>query len=69
MKTDTIKQELEEQFTDFARRDIEEALILVTGLFVGLHIAFCDIRGNEGDGQKKIDIEGHRNITIHAAEP
>lgn len=64
------KDELEKEFTEYAYSDIEGALQLITGLFVGLNVAFCDIRGSDGDGQKKINIEGpdgQRKITIHPA--
>ncbi len=62
--------ELEKAFTDYAYEDIEGALMLITGLFVGINVAYCELKSGEGDGQKKIDIEGpegQRKITIHAA--
>ncbi len=65
------KEELENGFTEYAIEDIEGALQLVIGLFIGLNVAYCDIRGGEGNSKKKIIIEGpegQRKITIHAAE-
>jgi len=64
------QDELEHEFTEYAKNDIEGALILITGLFVGINVAYCEIRSGEGDGQKTINIkgtEGQRKITIHAA--
>ncbi len=64
------KDELADEFTEYAKQDIEGALSLITGLFVGLNVAFVELRGNVRDGQKQIEIdgpEGQRKITIHAA--
>ncbi len=64
------KDELADEFTEYAKQDIERALSLITGLFVGLNVAFVELRGNVRDGQKQIEIdgpEGQRKITIHAA--
>jgi hypothetical protein len=64
------EDELVKEFSDFAKQDIEEALPVITGLFVGLIEAYTDLRGEDGDGKKEINIKGigSRNITIHAAE-
>jgi len=64
------QDELEKEFTEYACNDIEGALMLITGLFVGLNVAYCELKSGEGDGQKTIEIEGpegQRKITIHAA--
>ena len=64
------QDELVSEFTEYAKQDVEGALQLITGLFVGLNVAFVELRGDEGDGQKQITIdgpEGQRKITIHAA--
>ena len=64
------KDELVEEVTEYAKEDIEGAIQIITGLFVGLNVAYVEMRGDEGDGDKQIDIEGptgQRRITIHAA--
>jgi len=64
------KEELVDEFSELAKADIEGALQVITGLFVGLNVAFVELRGNDGDGSKQITIdgpEGQRKITIHAA--
>ena len=55
---------------ELAKSDLEEALMVVTGAFVGLNVAFVEINGSEGDGNRELTIdgpEGQRKITIHAA--
>jgi hypothetical protein len=64
----TTKDELIEILTDYAKTDIEGALQVVSGVFIGLHEVYIEMRGE--DGKKKIDIDGpagQRKITIHAA--
>lgn len=64
------KDQLVDAFIELAKEDMEGALQAVTGLFIGLNVAFVELKGEEGDGQKQIDIDGppgQRTITIHAA--
>ena len=65
------KKELQQAFTEFVQQDVDEALTLITGMFVGLSVAYCELRGEEGDGEKNIRIRGdedQRKITIHALD-
>ncbi len=65
----TISQEeVESLVTQYAVQDLDEALSLVTGLFVGLYEA--KIRSSDdyedGDEKKNIKINGsYRDITIN----
>jgi len=50
--------------------DIEGALQLITGMFIDINIAYAEIHGSDGDGEKRIDITGpygQRKVTIHSA--
>lgn len=51
-------EELEQAFTEKCKEDLDGALMLITGLFVGINIAFCEIQGDPGDGDKQITING-----------
>ena len=59
--------QLEKSLTDYAKKDIEGALQLITGMFIDINIAYAEIRA-DGDGEKRIDItDGRRKVTIHSA--
>ena len=65
------QQKLEKAFIEYAKADIEGALQLITGMFVGVHIAFCECMGEKGDSDNQINIKGpigQRKITIHAKD-
>ena len=59
---------LQKGFMDLAYDDLDTALPLITGLFVGLHIANAEIITGNDCKNISIDINGcgSRNITIHA---
>lgn len=71
-RVDEVKERLEAGFIDYAKQDIEGALQLITGLFIGLNTAFVEIHADKGDSDKAIHIqgpEGQRKITIHESTP
>lgn len=53
-------------FRELVRNDMEGALQLITGLFVGLTIEHVRRAGGEATGDVYIDSCGARDITIHA---
>lgn len=62
------EEELMKAFGKYAARDLDGALVLITGLFVGICEVCCEIRGVESG--KTINIAGmagERPITIHPA--
>ena len=62
------KTQLEKALTDYAKKDIEGALQLITVMFIDINIAYAEIRGSDGEGEKRIDItDGRRKVTIHSA--
>ena len=62
-------QELEKAFLKLVDEDIELALQIVTGMFVGLTIEYTKLRGHDTSTDLVINGCGERNITIHAAVP
>jgi len=65
------KEELEELFTEYAKEDINSALSLITGLYVGVNelVVSMDKNYTEGSEKKTINITGsYRDITIHAVD-
>ena len=63
----------DKQFNDFisefAKQDLEQALILITANFVGLNEAYIALNkeGSKKESKKEIVIKGgYRDITIHA---
>jgi hypothetical protein len=68
MRKIMTKDELIENLIDYAKTDIEGALQIVCGAFIGLHEVYIEMRGE--DSKKQIDINGtagQRKITINAA--
>ncbi len=65
----TVKQ-VSEIITEYAKQDLEDALKLISGHFVGLHVAYVTLSPEAEDGAEKNKIEitnkSGRNITIHA---
>ena len=67
---ETTKELLLNDILALAKEDIECALMVVTGAFVGLNVAFVALKTNGSDALKEITVtgpEGQRKITIHAA--
>lgn len=63
----TKSEQLEKLMFELAGEDVNEALKVSAGLFVGLYVAYLERTGS--DINKAINIEGgegQRNITIHA---
>ena len=60
------EEELLEAFKDHAVKDMTGALSLITGLFIGMYEAYCELQG--GESTRAIHIKGpngERPITIH----
>jgi len=61
------KEELENAFINYATSNVDEALSMITGLFVSLVLSYCEAKG--GEPEKEVIIDGpadQRRITIHA---
>ena len=60
--------ELIDEFIDYAREDLEGAMQLMTGLFVGISESYVKSQGEDIDCKKEIVIDGNgqRKITIHS---
>lgn len=59
-------KKFEESFLELVDDDVEAALQLITGMFVGLTVEYTKIRGHDPSVDLFIDGCGNRNITIHA---
>ena len=62
-------EQIEDDIIEYAKHDVEDAFMMVTGLFVGLATHYTNVRGEDGDGQKTITITGpggQRVIRIYA---
>ena len=64
-------QSLAEAITEYAKEDLEQALGLLGGIFVGLNEVY--VANNSDDERAKMDIVitggvGQRKVTIHRAE-
>ncbi len=66
MKKEQYEVQLEEGFADFASEYPQSALVLVTGLFVGLLEFLVKDQGGDETLEIKIDGNGKRDITVHA---
>lgn len=63
-------EKIEKLMLELAAEDVNEALEVATGLFVGLCVAHAEQQGHDTN-QNSINVkggEGQRNITIHALE-
>ncbi len=64
---DTAK--FEDAFLELVERDTDQALQLITGMFVGLTIEYARRRGQDASVELLIKGCGNRDITIHAVSP
>jgi hypothetical protein len=62
-------QKVEDAFAELVDENVEEALKLVTGMFVGLLLSYMELRGYATDGQIMVDGGNSRDITISAKKP
>ena len=58
--------ELTDVFIDYAREDLEGAIQLMTGLFVGISESYVKSQGADYKKEIIIDGKGQRKITIHS---
>ena len=58
--------ELIDEFIDYAREDLEGAMQLMTGLFVGISEYYVKSQGADYKKEIVIDGNGQRKITIHS---
>ncbi len=65
MSTQQLQDACEQAFLNLIQEDSEKALILVTGMFVGLTVEYSKRRGYDTDCDIKIDGGTGRDITIH----
>jgi hypothetical protein len=65
LSTKHLEDALEQAFINLVEADVEKALILVTGMFVGLTKEYSKRRGYDTDCDIKIDGGTGRDITIH----
>lgn len=62
------KDELANGFKELASNDVDGALALATGIFVGLVEACVAMNGEDPKREIKIESGRQRDITLHEAE-
>ncbi len=58
-------EELKQAFFEYANNDIEGAMSLIMGLFIGLNEAYIELRGEDGTKEIRLETLNQRNVTIH----
>jgi len=67
MDKEQREAELMESFGDFVAEYPNSAMAMITGMFVGVVAVLVEREGGDPSKEIKIDGQGSRNITIHAA--
>ena len=62
-------EKFEDAFLELVETDTEQALQLITGMFVGLTLEYARRRGEDASKTLRINGCGNRDITIHAVVP
>jgi hypothetical protein len=66
MDKEEQQEELQDAFAEFAAEYPQSALVLITGLFVGLLEYSVELQGGDSGKEIRIDGCGKRDITLHA---
>lgn len=67
IQIERIKEDIKNSLDELIGISPDKAILVVTGMFVGLVVAYAEANGSAEGGEITIDGgDGNRDITIHA---